>query len=1386
VKKKNLRKDFPIFEHTKTFFIQIMPEHTRNQPPASAQDFPIVGVGASAGGLDAFKKFLENIPADSGMAYVLVQHLAPSHESILPKLLAKATLLPVFEITDDINLAPNHVYIIPENKMLTTFDGVLKLAPRDLKNKKNMPIDLFFSSLAEIHKSFAIGVVLSGTGFDGSKGLKSIKEEGGITYAQNPDSATFDGMPQSAIQAGAVDFILNPEAIPDHLVRIEKAYETNDAHSEEPQVDKVEEDIFKSIIRILRLRTGNDFTHYKEATIRRRIARRMLLTKKEEPGAYLSFLRNEKSEQDALFNDILIPVSYFFRDTKIFEAMAETVIPLILKNKNPNESIRIWTAGCSTGEEAYSLAISLHEYLSEKAPGMKVQLFASDISENVITKARAAIYTKQDLQNVSDSRLQNYFVKSDGNYHISKTIREMCVFAVHNFLKDPPFAKMDLISCRNVLIYLNPFLQKKAMTTFHYALKENGILFLGKSESASAHANLFEPILKNQKIYTRKSVPGRYVPSAFEPTEVMSPDRNSMPRKKITLEDDFQKSAHNILFNKYTPPAVIIDEHKEIVHFHGDTSPFLIPSPGKPNFNILRMAREGLAFEMRNALLKTKDTRGIIIKEDIPLKDQNYKVTIEVVTLNSEETHSLILFHKKEIPKEDTKKASEKKNIDKLRIKQLEDEIQQIREDIKRVTEDQEAANEELQSANEELLSNSEELQTLNEELETSAEELQSNNEELISVNDELMDRQDQLMASRMYAEAIVETIREPLLILDNKMRIKSANVAFYDFFSTSESEIEGKSFYEINNSQWNFNDFRAQLEDVLPHRTVIKDFEINIKVTGKKECKLLINAKQVVNDKHSDQLILLAFEDITEQKGIMLLEESEERFRVLADSAPVLMWLSGIDKNHYFFNKGWLDFTGRTLEEEFGSGWSENVHPDDLTRCLSIYNKNFDAKTEFYTEYRLKHFSGEYRWISDKGVPRFTNNGTFLGYVGACMDIDENKNFSKNLEEQVTLRTEELKQSRSFLESILNTIQGVVYVYDFIKTKTIFINENIFEATGISSDEIENSEDDLYLNLVHPEDLDHFLSHRESIKNQESIISQVEYRIKNKKGTWTSLLSRDLVFKRDIHGKAIQYIAATTDISEIKSANDKLVYKNQELEFKNNELASFTSVASHDLKEPLRKISIFSKLIQERESKNLSDTTKYNLERIIVSTDRMQQLIDDLLDYSQININKIVFTKADLNLLVKKVMSDLKEVIEENEAVIEVPKLPSLPIISSQMQQVFNNLLTNAMKYRKTENPMIQIFSETVSGYEIEKLGADTDIDYSKITVKDNGIGFPEAFTEKVFEPFKRLHGKDEFSGSGIGLAICKKIMVNHKGFITAKSEVDKGSEFTLYLPLK
>ena len=444
----------------------------------SSNLFPVVGIGASAGGLDAFKKLLKAIPENSGMAYVLVQHLDPTHESLLPDLLQKVTTIPVLEITDDIKVQPDHIYIIPSNKMLLANDGILQLSPRSEKGKhqRNLPIDLFFNSLAEVHQSYAIGVVLSGTASDGTLGLKTIKEQGGLTFAQDEESAAYDSMPHSAMMAGVVDFVLPPEKIPAKLVEL-----TNSIYkiAEEPHsIPGQDEAAFKQILSLLRIRKGTDFTYYKQTTIRRRILRRIALHKNSQPATYLKFLRENIGEQDALYQDLLIRVTSFFRDPKVFNNLCESVFPNILKNKIMGEPIRVWVAGCSTGEEAYSIAICLKEFLGGK--NEKVQIFATDISEPAIEKARAGIYSKSEVEGATTHRLQEFFTRTHGSYQVNKQVRDMCVFAVHSFLKDPPFGKIDFVSCRNVLIYMEPYQQKKSINYISLCFKPKRVFIIGK------------------------------------------------------------------------------------------------------------------------------------------------------------------------------------------------------------------------------------------------------------------------------------------------------------------------------------------------------------------------------------------------------------------------------------------------------------------------------------------------------------------------------------------------------------------------------------------------------------------------------------------------------------------------------------------------------------------------------------------------------------------------------------------------------------------------------------------------------------------------------------------------------------------------------------------
>ena len=879
----------------------------------SPNHFPVVGIGASAGGLDAFKKLLKAIPADSGMAYVLVQHLDPSHESMLVEILQKVTDIPVLEIADDIKVQPNHIYILPSNKMIIANDGVLELTPRSAKSKmeRNLPIDLFFTSLAEVHQSHAIGVVLSGTANDGTMGLKAIKEQGGITFAQDEASAAYEGMPHSAVEAGVVDFVLPPDKIPQKLLELISIIKGKDVE----HIAQQDEDVFKQILSLLRIRKGTDFTYYKPSTIRRRILRRMAINKTEEPSVYLKYLREKKPEQDLLYQDLLIPVTDFFRDPKIFDSLSKAVFPLILKNKKEGEPIRIWVAGCSTGEEVYSMAICFKELLGDRFSEdvhQRVQIFATDISEPAIAKARNGIYSKTNLIGLSQAHLKEYFTKNNGDYQAKKSIRDLCVFAVHNFLKDPAFSKMDFISCRNVLIYMEPYLQKKALITFHYALNQKGFLLLGKSETTSGVPDHFGVCLlkgtaKTDKIFIRKDIASKFVPTASLLREKSFADPN-VSSKSEAIRTDFQKTADDIMLSKYTPAGVVVNETLDIVHFRGNTGHFLEPSPGKASLNLLKMAKEGLAFELRNILHKAKKENTTILKENIPIQINGIQTNISVEAIplpNVIEPHYLVLFHQKAVDsrqlavgnkqatvtnkRETANEKRETRNAQNLRIAQLEKELAQSREDMRSITEDQEAANEELQSANEELLSGSEELQSLNEEMETSKEELQSTNEELTVVNQEIIGLNEQITEARDYAEAIISNLYEPLLVLDKNLRIKSANSSFYKTFEVNEKDTEGKFIYDLGNKQWDIPALRELLQNILWHKSKLENFEISHNFPNIGERIVLLNARELVNETGSEKLILLAIADITEQKNARKkIEESEQRFRTLVIQAPV------------------------------------------------------------------------------------------------------------------------------------------------------------------------------------------------------------------------------------------------------------------------------------------------------------------------------------------------------------------------------------------------------------------------------------------------------------------------------------------------------------------
>src|SRR3989454_862887 len=585
--------------------------------PTRDDSFSIVGIGASAGGLEAFTLLLQELPSDINMALVLVQHLDPTYKSLLTELLSRTTKLAVEEVTHGTRVKPGHVYVIPPNTTMTISKRVLHLTPRNEVDRRHTPIDGFLESLAQDQKSRAIGIILSGTSMDGIHGLRAIKDEGGITIAQDEKSAKYYDLPRSAVAAGCVDLILRPHDIAQELVKLSQHpyvpyLETETAEKLLPQSD------LDKIFGLLRKATGVDFADYKHATIKRRIPRRMLILKTNKMEDYLNNLKTNPGELSSLFQDILINVTGFFREPQTFDALKQEVFPSIMKRRSADDPIRIWIPGCSTGEEVYSLAICLVEYLDHSSVHPPIQIFATDVNETVLEKARNGIYAASATASLSAERLRRFFVKTNGSYQVNKTIRRMCVFAKQDVTADPPFSKLDLIICRNLLIYLGPALQKKLLPIFHYSLKPAGFLVLGDFETVGEFDNIFKVAKKRSKIYSKRPVVSRK-PVDFSTTyiterQVVKPTVNR-PAESQAPEPEIFKEVDRILLTRYSPASVIVNSELEIIQFRGRTGTFLEPAPGKASLNVLKMAREGMMTDLRGALDRARKS-GVTVRKE--------------------------------------------------------------------------------------------------------------------------------------------------------------------------------------------------------------------------------------------------------------------------------------------------------------------------------------------------------------------------------------------------------------------------------------------------------------------------------------------------------------------------------------------------------------------------------------------------------------------------------------------------------------------------------------------------------------------------------------------------------------------------------------------------
>lgn len=763
-------------------------EDTVGQPSSEdaseAQSLCVVGIGASAGGLEAFTEFLASFPPHLDVALVFVQHLDPRHKSNLVEILSRTTSLPVVEATDNMPLKGGRLYVMPADRDLAIMHGVLHLIARPENAGRHLPIDAFFRSLAEDQGSNAMGVILSGTGSDGALGIRAIKAEGGITMVQERGSAKYDGMPAAAIATGHVDFVLPPGELAQELVRIArnpvaKVLPTPPASIPEPasQTD------MQKILLLVRRATGMDFSYYKRNTVERRVARRMVLHRIESLRHYARYLQQTPGEAEALFEDLLINVTSFFRDPSVFETLRTVIFPRLLQQRPAETPIRIWVPACSTGEEAYSLAITLLESLGEDETATRVQIFGTDVSRNGIEKARQGVYPENIEGEVSPDRLRRFFVKGDSGYQIRKSIRDMCVFANQNVIKDPPFSHLDLISCRNVLIYMTPALQQRIIPSFHYALKADGYLVLGSSETIGDFSQLFFLVDKKHKIYAKRAATVR-VPLHVPPADATAAHETPEPEAPPLPDGlpDLEKEISRIVLARYGPPGVVINEQLEIVRFRGQTGRFLEPAPGEATWNLMKMTRPGLAVELRTAIHKAQADNAPARKEGVRVRFDGgtILVNLEVIPMSAkrlEGRHYLVLFEEVPTPPASPEPADHKtkpiraaeQEVDRLRV-----ELAATKQTLQSIIEEHEATNEELRAANEEIQSSNEELQSTNEELTTAKEELQSTNEELTTLNEELENRNAELRQAVNDLNNLLNSVNVPILILGNDLSIRS------------------------------------------------------------------------------------------------------------------------------------------------------------------------------------------------------------------------------------------------------------------------------------------------------------------------------------------------------------------------------------------------------------------------------------------------------------------------------------------------------------------------------------------------------------------------------------------------------------------------------------
>ncbi|RYF87279.1 MAG: PAS domain S-box protein [Chitinophagaceae bacterium] len=1489
----------------------------------------IVAIGASAGGLEAIQEFFDNMPSNGNLSFIIIQHLSPDYKSLLVEIIGKHTHMKVREAGHNMPVEKGCVYVIPNDKLLSIKDGLLQLTEKKAEKAPNTAIDTFLRSLAEDQGAKAIAVVLSGTGTDGSKGIEVIQTAGGMVLVQDPISAKFDGMPNSAIASGYADYILAPELMPEEIFNYIKERPIRIAGD-----DKPDETYLPEILKLVEKSCQYDFTNYKTPTILRRIGRRMTHLGYKKFSEYLNFLRTSSDECKLLGKEFLIGVTKFFRDRAAFEILENAVLTELIQSKKDGDLLKIWVTACSTGEEAYSIAIMADDLLHKLGRNVEIKIFATDIDLDAIEFASKGIYPAQSIAEIDEHLSQRYFVHLDGSVQVHPHLRKQIVFARHNVLKDPPFIKNDLITCRNMLIYMNNILQRRVFSTLQFSLNTGGYLFLGPSEIPASVRDGFKELNGKWKIYRKIANENRFSLERFpstQPTKSGVEVRHIHPKENPIakeLADDFKK----LLTEEYGFAALYVDKNFDVKEAVGDYKKYLSLPEKSISLQLLKMVRPEVSASLNTALRKVMKGGEKMTINNIRLRggDDEKGVTIYIKPATKEGLFMIAFSEGNEsMPRHAHAYVPEHSTESAAYVAELEDELKETRANLQMAIESLETANEELQSSNEELLSANEELQSSNEELQSLNEELHTLNtehqlriKELIELNDDLNNYFRSTEIAQVFVDAnlrirkfnpaaiqminLIETdigrpiehistnikeenlYREIVTVMrEEKVREKEVELSNRRNslmriipYLRQDKVVDGVviSFIDITELKEMDNIikgvFNASLSAIMAFKVVRERKEKDLRIIAanyaadaligkpiheyrdeplktafpellKKvsladlvkvaedgqplQIEISLNVEQnaewfqLVANKMGDDGVVMTISNIHEKKlaeekfrknyhellkakenyrnlNIQLeekvkertfeLSQSEERFRLIANATTDAVWDWDLVNNEVWWSESFYSRFGFDKEDQSvhnSSFWLSRLHPAEKESVNKTLQEaiNSGAKT-WVARFRFQKADGSWAIIMDRGTVLMDSEGTPYRMVGAMMDITETENAAQLLQ----VKNQELQKAIEEFQFVTDFMPQMVWstrpdgYHDFY-------NKGWYDFTGLTYEE---TKDKGWLLVLHPDD------YGRSMKLWNECLAtgkpyEIEYRFRRYDGEYRWFLGRALPL-RDEEGRIVKWFGTCTDIHDQKMASDILEQKvmertaelhkiNQELEASNSELLQFASVASHDLKEPLRKIHMFGNMIKDRYLTDKDDTAKEYMNRIIVSSARMTRLINDLLNFTRISVNSEMEV-TDLNTVMEEVLSDLEVAIEEKSATIHLSHLPRVEVIPGQIRQVFQNIISNALKFSlKERRPVIEVKAELIAhGSFDEKPVADGT--FCRIAISDNGIGFDNQYADKIFTIFQRLHAREKYDGTGIGLAITKKIIERHHGLITAQSKEGEGTTFIIVLPLK